>query len=212
MAQQKLGQWVDPAAHPPADFLLCANWIWLRNSPQREVLAKSLYKPMTTCQIAGLCQRHNPKIRASDVNAHFRDMAAKGLVRVVNNRCRTGRLYYWTILGIDVMRRLGGVQFRPLDKDIDWDVFGRALSGQLWRALMSELEQPKLDSWCHENTPSGLRRAIRKHRSSDISAVSKALKALEQENLVEAVSFKKSGQRIYGITEAGRKILQWLKR
>ena len=81
------------------------------------------------------------------------------------------------------------------------------------RALLSELEQPRLWGWsvC---TPMGLTRGLLvRQLGSGISTVAKTLHKLKRDGLVEPRGVTDgTQQRLYALSESGRRILHWLKR
>ena len=67
-------------------------WKWIENGCQRKLVATQLYKPMTSVELCRLCQVQNPSILPQDVYAILRDMHARGIVQILNEKHRKGRL------------------------------------------------------------------------------------------------------------------------
>ena len=187
-------------------------WKWIEGGSRRHLLVTQLYKPLTTGQLCVLCQQHNPKIRIQDVHALLLDLIEKGLVRAVNRRRRVGRVYYLTRHGCNLLSREAGLDRPPLDRTVDWQVYGNVLAGRLKRLLLKELDQPTLDWWL-DCTPSGLKRRLHRKHPTGLSTIAKSLRKMEGEGVVETRGRKKAtNQRLYGLTDSGRRVLKWMVR
>lgn len=185
---------------------------WITRGCQRRLVVKKIRKPMTSHDIYRLCQKKNPSIRPQHVFALLSEMIQKRVVCTVNKRRGKGRLYYLTELGISLVQEHFDKHREPVDKSVDWELFGELMTASLRTKILFELAQPTPSNWS-ENTPRNVQRRLRATNPTSVTSVSRLLKRLEEKELVACIGFrKKRSQKLYDITEKGKCIVGALQK
>src|ERR1043166_10065026 len=93
---------------------------WIMRGRQKQSVAKTLRKPMTATQICEACQGMNPKIQLRDVWFILRQFRQHKLAECLTPNAVTGKLYFLTEFGREVVGKGFGLTFDPSVEDLDW--------------------------------------------------------------------------------------------
>ena len=186
--------------------LLNDNAKWIKRGRQRSAVGQVLRKPMTTTEICREAQSFNAHIQLRDVTFLLRQFQAKGLVRCLNPKWVTGKLFVLTDLGREVVESAFAISVRQAARRIDWRKYAWVMRAKIRKVVLLELsrlpeELPK--------TATVIRKSLRHQYPIGLNPTLRALKELEGMGLI--ISQRRSAKdphKTYQVSTSGAAIVR----
>ena len=183
---------------------------WIQLGLQKRAVISSLRKPMCGVELLAKAKLLTPKIRLRDIRLILRKLEDRNLIFCLNPNALTGRLYFYTGLGIRLLREELGIQLLQADPSLDWNTYGWIVSGKARKAVITELGRPRFEP-VPGFTATALRKALLPAHPMGLNPMIESLNELEQRALVKCVGrTRKRDLRLMAISDQGIKIYQAL--
>ena len=183
---------------------------WLKRGRQRGAVVHVLRKPMTASEICRAAHPINPHLQLRDVWFIMGRLEERGLVKCLNPRHATGKVYALTSKGRKVAEQAFGTPVARPVRGVDWRRYAKVVRAKVREAVLLQvacLPQRTLA------TATVIRETLREQRPIGLNPTMRALKELEQLGLVgSAPASKRDARRVYSLSKPGFAIAQQLLR
>jgi DNA-binding PadR family transcriptional regulator len=183
---------------------------WLKRGRQRGAVVHVLRKPMTASEICRAAHPINPHLQLRDVWFIMGRLEERGLVKCLNPRHATGKVYALTSKGRKVAEQAFGTPVARPVRGVDWRRYAKVVRAKVREAVLLQVAclPPRTLA-----TATVIRETLREQRPIGLNPTMRALKELEQLGLVgSAPASKRDARRVYSLSKPGFAIAQQLLR
>lgn len=186
---------------------------WIAGGPRRRSMAQIIRKPMTSREIHQALERSGVVMREEDVTHLIRRFERTGLLRCLNQRAVTGRLYFWTAFGVRAVEGIGLHEVLALPRQMDWDTYAWVIRAKTRKAVATSLVPPDLEIAPLAMSATEIRHSLRSSHPLSLNAVGRALKELRRHGVLRCVGTTgvRRGKH-YGLTRKGAAIVRQILR
>jgi len=187
--------------------------IWLRGSRQRQAVALCIQRPMANSEIAKAARAFVPSIGRWDVSKIVRHFMERGLVYCINPEVHTGKLFWLTDYGRDIIGAAFHRKIAAKSDRVDWRGYSFLVAAPLRRLVLEEAMEVARHRFGPQTCVAIRRRLYLSGRSFSIYHVMRAVFELRGRKLLRCVRYtKKRHLRMYSITVRGKTVLEELTR
>lgn len=177
---------------------------WAHGGIRREAVAQVLRKPMTPTEIASAASSIDPHIRLDDMWLLLSEFKEQGLVFCLNRSARTGRLFFLTELGCQLVAYEFGIDVPWLEPGMDWDAYSFVIRSSTRAAVVMQMGSGMEP----ERTAAQVWRGLMQKHAIGLNSTIRALKQLLNGGLVECIGETRKGSRkLYRLSEKGDEVL-----
>lgn len=185
---------------------------WLKKGTRRAAVAQALRKPMTGTEICATARKLNPRIQLRDVWYLLRAMQAREIIRCINPRLVTGRLFALTERGCDDVHAAFGIVVQNPPTNMDWRKYSWVVRAKIRRLTLNALGQLETKTQISQ-TATAIRKHLRTEHAVGLNPVIRALKDLLKLGLIQQDGVTdERACKLYRLTSMGHRILDQLHR
>lgn len=183
---------------------------WVKRGRQKKAIAQVVRKPMTPIEICEAATKISSNIRLCDVMQLLRGFEKKRLVYCLNPHRSTGKLYFPTLLGSQVVCQAFCMMVEEIPIKINWKKYSFVVRGKSRRMILTEFVKSGFSESKGISIPE-IRSRLKGHYPVGTNVIVRVVNELEKVALLKCVGTKRNGKsRLYSITEEGKEIVTQL--
>ena len=186
---------------------------WLRGSRQRKAVALCIPRPMANSEIVKAARAFMPSIGRWDVSKIVRHFMERGLVYCINPEVHTGKLFWLTDYGREMIGAALHRKIAAKSNHVDWRSYSFLVSAPLRRLILEEAMEVARHRLGPQTCAAIRRRLYLNGRSFSIYHVMRAVFDLRGRQLLRCVRYtKKRHLKMYSLTMRAKAVLEELLR
>lgn len=178
---------------------------WLIRGCQKRAVARVLQRPMTATEILQAARPLSPHLTLRDIWFLMREFRHRNIAARLNPDEVTGKLFFLTDYGRELVYKAFDLDIPPPPADIDWRLFTHVIRATNRKAILLELAKPRHDA-PPGRTAAQLRRALLENHAMSLGATIGALSDLRQLGLIGLSKNRVKGRRAYILTSIGERV------
>ncbi len=169
-------------------------------------------KPMTPTELLREAGKFNRKIAFGDISRLMREFIERGIAECLTPQQFTGRIYYLTDYGRQLVERVFTIKIPPIDSEFNWNKYAVVIAGKTRKLVLKEMFFIK--GYCENGiTLAAIRKRLSRVYPITLSQTHYAMSYLLKAQLIRVSGYTKlRSSKLYKLTPEGTKICEQLLR